>query len=117
MQKIQILTLTLIATTPIVAERFVTAAGAPAPAGGNAIGASESIAAIGERFPAIALGTAIVTAGGAFANGDYVQVGPDAKAIKQAAGVAVAVALQAATADGDRVEVMLLSNAPAPAQG
>lgn len=115
MQKIQLLTLSLVASAPIVAERFVTAAGEPADLGGNAIGLSESDAAVGELFPAIALGTGIATAGGAFALGDYVQVGADGKAVKQTSGIAVAVALQPANADGDRVEVFLLANAPQPA--
>ena len=94
-----------------------TAGGATATAGGNAIGVSESDAASGELFPTIALGTGIVVAGGAIAKDAYVEVGAAGKAITQDTGAAVAVALQAATADGDRIEVLLIPNAPAPAAG
>jgi hypothetical protein len=117
MQNIEILTLSVLATVAITAERFVTAAGAPAAAGGNAIGASKSDAAVGELFPTIAVGTAIVVAGGAVAANAYVEVGADGKAVTQDTGPAVGVALSAATADGDRIEVLIIPNAPAPAAG
>lgn len=113
MQKIQILTLSILAVAVITAERFVTAAGSPATAAGNAVGVSESDGAIGELVPTIALGTAVVVAGGAVAKGAYVEVATGGKAVTQASGIAVAVALQAATADGDRIEVLFIPNAPA----
>lgn len=109
-QKIQILTLSVLAAAALTAERFVTAAGAVATAAGNALGASESDAAIGELCPTITLGTAIVTAGGAIALGAAIEVGTAGKAVTRTSGVTVARALQAAAADGDRIEVMLIPN-------
>ena len=115
MENIEILTLSVLAAVAITAERFVTAAGAPAAAGANAVGVSKSDAAVGELFPTIVVGTAIVVAGGAVAANDYLEVGADGKAVTQDTGPAVALALGAAAADGDRIEVLLISNAPAPA--
>lgn len=110
--KVSLLTLTVIATAAITAERFITTAGAVATAAGNADGVSNTDAAIGERFPADVLGTTIVTAGAAIAANAYVEVGSAGKAITRASGKAVGKALQAATADGDRIRVLLLPNGP-----
>ncbi|MDN5925043.1 MAG: DUF2190 domain-containing protein [Xanthomonadales bacterium] len=112
-QKISILTLSFVASAALEAERFVTAAGAYATSAGNAGGVSATEAASGVLFAADVLGTAVVTAGAAVAKHAYVQVGTDGKAITQAAGIAVAQALEAAAADGDSIEVLLIPNAPA----
>lgn len=112
-QKISLLTLAVTAAAALLAERFVGADGNYATAAGNTFGVTNTDGAIGDRVPTDVIGTAIVTAGGAFDAGDYVQVGANGKAVVQAAGIAVAQALQAAAADGDRVEVLLLQNAPA----
>lgn len=109
-QKIQTLTLTLFAAVAITAERFVTATGQVATAAGNASGVAESDAAIGAPFPVISLGTAIVTAGGAIAKGARVEVGAGGKAVTRTAGITVGEALEAADADGDRIEVRLIPN-------
>lgn len=111
-QKISLLTLVLTATAVVEAERFVTEAGAYPTAAGNALGVSTTKAAIGESFGADVLGTAVCTAGAAIAKGAYVQIGTSGKVITRAAGVSVGQALQAATADGDRIEVLLFPNAP-----
>jgi hypothetical protein len=112
-QKISILTLSVLASASIAAERFVTAAGGVASAAGNAIGVSCTQAAAGEIFPVDVIGTAVVTAGGAFDKGAWLEIGSDGKAVVQTTGPAVAWAQQAATADGDRVSVVLIPNAPA----
>lgn len=109
-QKIQILTLAIAAAAVLTAERFIKSDGTVAAAAGNALGVTESDAAIGDQVPVIALGTAVVTAGGAIALGARVEVGATGKAVTKAAGVAVGVALQAAAADGDRIEVFLIPN-------
>jgi hypothetical protein len=112
MQKISLLALTLIASAAIEAERFVTATGGYATARQGALGVSNTSAASGAAFPADVLGTTVVTAGAAFAKGASLAVGTSGKAVGSEAGdVIVAVALQAATADGDRVEVFLVPNA------
>lgn len=109
-QKISLLSLPILAAAVITAERFITAAGQVATAAGNAIGVADSAGAIGQLVPTTVLGTAIVTAGGAIALNARVEVGALGKAVTKAAGVAVAVALQAAVADGDRIEVLLIPN-------
>jgi hypothetical protein len=107
-QNISLLTLTVLATAVLTAERFVTQAGAVAAAAGPAFGVARAPAAIGERAPVDVIGTAIVTAGGAIASGAYIDVGAAGKAITHAAGKIVAQALEAAAADGDRIEVLLI---------
>ena len=111
-QKISLLTLTVVAAAAITAERFVTANGAYATAGDGALGVSVTSAATGNTFPVDALGTTVATAGAAFAKDAALAVGTSGKAVAAVAGdVIVAKALQAATADGDRVEVFLIPNA------
>ncbi|WP_282265941.1 capsid cement protein [Stenotrophomonas sp. PS02298] len=109
-QNVSLLTLSLVATAAIVAERFTAVAGVPATAAGNTLGVAKSSAAIGEVYPVEVVGTAIVTAGAAIAKGAAIEVGTAGKAITKASGVTVARALQAATADGDRIEVLLIPN-------
>jgi hypothetical protein len=109
-QKIPLLTLTAIATAILAAERFTTAAGAYPAAAANAFGVTNTNAAIGDRVAVDVIGTTVVTAGAPITAGAYLQVGADGKAVPRVAGVTVAQALQAASADGDRIEVLLISN-------
>ena len=109
-QKTSLLTLTVIATAALAAERFITATGAYPASGANTFGVTNTNAAIGERVATDVIGTTVVTAGGAIAEGAYLQVGTNGKAITRTTGVTVAQALQAATADGDRIEALLISN-------
>lgn len=109
-QKISLLTLSILAAAALTAERFVTATGAVATAAGNAVGVTRSDAAIGELAPVDVIGTAVVTAGAAIAAGALVEVGTAGKAVTKSAGIAVARALEAAGADGDPIEVLLIPN-------
>lgn len=109
-QSIAVLTLTFTATAQVTAERFVGFDGAPATAAGPAAGVSRVAAEAGDDFPADVVGTAVVEAGGAIAVGGEIEVGTASKAVALAAGVAVARAVQEATADGDRIEVLLIGN-------
>jgi hypothetical protein len=109
-QKISLLAIAIAATATITAERFITGTGAVATAAGNAIGVATTIAASGEYVTTDVLGTTVVTAGAAIAKGAAIEVGTAGKAVTKAGGVTVARALQAATADGDRIEVMLIPN-------
>ncbi len=111
-QKISLLTLTVAASATLAAERFVTAAGAYPAAAGNALGVATTRAVSGELFDVDVLGTAVATAGAAIAKNAYVQIDTDGKVITRTSGVAVGQALQAASADGDRIEVLLIPNAP-----
>lgn len=113
--KIALLTLSIPAAAALAAERFVTTAGAYPAAGANADGVTSTAAtAAGELVPVDVVGTSIVVAAGAIAKDAYVQVGANGKAATKTTGIAVAKALQAATADGDRIAVLLIPNAPAP---
>jgi hypothetical protein len=109
-QSTPVFKLSIKASAAVAARRFVTHAGAQAGAGANAAGVSEYAAASGEMFPAVALGTAVVEAGAAFAAGAALQADADGRAITKDAGAAVARALQAAGAAGDLVEVFLIPN-------
>lgn len=111
-QKISLLAVSVTAATALLPERFVTAAGTYATAGGHADGATAIPAVKGALVAVDVLGTTVVTAGGAIAQHAYVQVGSDGKAVTRTTGVAVGRALQAASADGDRIEVLLIANAP-----
>lgn len=114
-QNTSLFRLAIAASATLAAERFIVATGAYATAAGNAIGVTATSAESGDMVGTDVLGSAVITAGGAFDAGDYIQVGTSGKGVVQASGIAVAVALQAATADGDRVEVLLIPNAPAGA--
>ena len=104
------LTLGIAATAVIAINQAVTAAGAVAGAGLNAIGTANTGAAIGERVPVSAGGTALAIAGAAIALGAAVEVGAAGKLITKAAGIAVGRAITAAAADGDQFEVFLIPN-------
>lgn len=111
-QKITLLSLSVLATGVILAERFIGPSGATATAGGNAYGVSTTSAPVGALVETDVLGTTIVTAGAAIAAGALVEVGTAGKAITKAAGTTVARMAPGASAaaDGDRVEVILLPN-------
>lgn len=111
MQSIPILTLTFKATAAILAERFVSPTGAiTATTAANSAGVARSNAAIGEAYPVDVLGTAVVVAGAAIAVGAEIEVGAGGKAVTKSAGKTVARALQSATGDGSRIEVLLIPN-------
>lgn len=90
--------------------RFVNPSGAQAGAGENALGVSRYAAATGAYVAVSALGTAIVEAGAAIAAGAAIQSDASGRAITKDTGATVARALQAASAAGDFVEVVLIPN-------
>lgn len=111
-QNISLLTLTIAATGAIAADRFVTPAGAQAGAGANVIGSARSAAAAaGDKIPVDVLGTAVVEAGAAVAAGATVASDASGRAITWASGAKVGIALQAAGAAGEFIEVLLVPNA------
>lgn len=105
-----VLTLTLQASATITAQTFVDYTGAPATAGGNAAGVARTSANAGDLFPADTLGTAVVIAGAAINAGQRLQSDANGNAIPKAAGVVLAVALEAASAAGQTIEVNLIPN-------
>lgn len=89
----------------------VTATGAAATAGGNAIGTADVAAAIGDQFNATVMGTALAVAGAAISAGALVEVGSTVtQVITKNTGVAIGRALSAASAAGDIIEVLLIAN-------
>lgn len=105
--KIPILTLSIAATAAITTRQAVGHGGAVAAAAGAMLGLAECDAASGEQVPVDTLGTSIATAGAAITVGQDLEVGAAGKLVPLAAGRKVAVALQAAAADGALVEVLL----------
>lgn len=113
-QEHTVLVTTKVADSEIKPARFVkvTSTGvAPATAGTDVIvgvmNANQPVKT-GQATPVTLLGTAIVEASAAIAAGDYVTATTDGKAVTTTtAGDTVrGVALEAASADGDRIEVM-----------
>jgi hypothetical protein len=111
-QSISILALTLAATTAITANRFVNALGAQVVADGNSIGLARNNAAIGEQFAVDVQGTGVAEAGAAFAKGATLKVDATGRPITWVtSGARVAIALDAAAAAGQLVEVLMIDNA------
>lgn len=111
-QNISLLSLTIAAAGAIAAARFVTPANAQAGADANTLGVSRYAAgAAGEKIAVDVIGTAVVEAGAAIAAGATLKSDANGKAITwAAAGAKVAIALQAAGADGELIEVLLIPN-------
>jgi len=109
MQKTSLFSLTQIATAAISAARFVgLMTGAHCAAGVKALGVSQYPAAVGDAFAVDVHGTTIVEAGGAIVAGGPVKSDANGKAIAQAgAGEILGYAVTAATADGQKIEVLL----------
>jgi hypothetical protein len=111
-QNISILTLSHTLTGTVAANRFVTPAGAQAGADANALGVARTAGVSGGLVPVDVLGTAIVEAGAAVAAGATVKADANGKAITWVtSGAKVGVALGAASAAGDFIEVLLIPNA------
>lgn len=111
---ISLMTLTVIASAAIVANRFVTTAGAPCAAGALPLGVARSDGAIGDPIPVDTLGTALVEAGDVIAADAAIMVTTDGKALTHDADGdkhAVGRALSAAGAAGDLIEVLLTPSA------
>lgn len=105
-----LLTIGIIATAAIAQNNAVTVGGAVATAAGNAVGFANTEAAIGERVPVTALGTALATAGAAIALGAAVEIGAAGKVVTKAAGITIGRSLSTASADGDQVEILIIPN-------
>lgn len=109
MQQTPILTVTRVCAAAMGAHLFVArGAAGPCAAGAKPLGVSGCAAAVGDAFPVHALGTAKVVAGAVIADGAEIEVGANGKAITKAAGVSAAIALQAATAADQIIEVLLI---------
>jgi len=111
-QCIPLLTLTRTLSGTVAANRFVTAAGAQAGADAVALGVSRQGGVSGDLNSIDVLGTTIVEAGAAISDGDTLKADSSGRAITWAtSGAKVGIALQAAGASGQFIEVLLLPNA------
>lgn len=106
-----ILTLPLKATGAIVANRFVTAAGAQAGADANTLGVAQAAGATGDMVPLDVLGTTTIEAGAAVAVGATLKSDASGRGITWAtSGAKVALALEAASGAGVMIEALLIPN-------
>lgn len=112
-QKIPLLTLTRKASAALTKYQLITALGAVASAGEAAFGAVTTDAALGDDIAVDVLGTTIVVASAAIADGAKVQVAAGGKVVTATTGVPVGQALQAAGED-EPFEILLLPGAAAP---
>lgn len=111
-QAIPLLTLTMTLSGTVAAHRLVTPGGAQAGADAVCIGVSVSAGVAGERIPVVVQGTAIVETGAAVAAGATLKSDSQGRAITWAtSGAKVGFALEAASAAGQFIEVLLLDNA------
>lgn len=109
-QAISILALPLVLTGTVAANRFATPAGAQAGAGANTFGVCRAGGASGDRATCDVLGTAMVEAGAAISAGATIGSDANGKAVTYASGAKVGLALEAATASGQIIEVLLIPN-------
>jgi hypothetical protein len=108
---VALLTMSFIAAGTLAQFQPVQATGVAAVAAGNAVGSANVSAVSGDLFPAVVLGTALFVAGGAIAVGALVEVHTTVtQVITKAAGIAIGRALNATSAAGDFVEVLLIPN-------
>lgn len=106
----KILTLSVVATAALSANRAVTAAGAVPAAGTRCLGFTDFPAAINERVSVGAMGTVVAEAGAAFAVGAALELDASGRVITKASGVAVGHALAAATGAGQLIEILVIPN-------
>lgn len=110
-QNIALLTLTQTLSGTVTANRFVTPAAAQAGADANTLGVARTGGASGDKVSVDVLGTAIVESGAAFSAGATLKADSSGRGITWvASGAKVALALEAATAAGQMIEVLLIPN-------
>lgn len=107
------LALTVAAGGALAVERFITQTGVYPAAGASAFGVTRTNAAAkGDLVPVDVQGTAIVTTGAAVALDAPLMVDAEGRVVPLTAGKAgVAKAMGAATAAGERIEVLLTPTA------
>ena len=110
-QAIPLLALSTVLSGTVAVNRFVTPAGAQAGADANTLGVARTAGISGDRVAVDVLGTAIVEAGAAVAAGATVKADSSGRAITWVtSGAKIGLALQAAGAAGDKIEVLLIPN-------
>jgi hypothetical protein len=110
-QSFAVLSLPITLTGTVATNRFVTVAGAQAGADANTFAVSRVAGVSGDKITGDVLGTATITSGAAFSKGDTLKSDANGKAITWAtSGAKVALALEAATAADQLIEVLLIPN-------
>lgn len=112
-QSLSVMTLSVISTAVVAANRFISPAGAYPAAGANAYGASEAPALTsGDRLPVTAIGSVVVETGGAIAAGSLVETDNTGRALLKNTGIALGRLApgEVSTAAGQFVEVILIPN-------
>ena len=111
-QNISLLSLPLTLSGTVASNRFVTAAGAQASADAATLGVARFGGAAADKVTVDVIGTAIIESGAAIAAGATLKSDASGRAITWAtSGAKVGIALQAATAAGQMIEILLLPNA------
>jgi len=106
--KIPVLTLTVVLAATIGENIAVTKAGALPGAGVRIFGVTDYGGDANDSVAVDTMGTTIGTAGAAISEDDDLEVTAAGKFITKTTGIVVAKAMQAAGADGDKLEVFLL---------
>ena len=107
-----VLAVTVAATGTIATARLVTPAGAQCGADGVAIGVARTAAVSGDKIAVDVLGTAVVEAGAAITLGATLKSDSTGRAITWAtSGARVGIALSAAGAAGDMIEMLIVHDA------
>ncbi|MFS2004615.1 capsid cement protein [Duganella sp. CT11-25] len=107
---IKILTLSVVATAALSANRAVTGTGAVPAAGARCLGVTDFAAAIGERVSVGVQGTMPGEAGAAFAADAALELDAVGRFITKASGVTVGRAITAAVGAGSLAEILLIPN-------
>lgn len=110
-QATPILALTVTAAAALTEHRFVLQTGLACGANGAAIGVAQTDAASGDAVAVTVLGTAIIDAGAAVTVGANLESDSLGRAVTASNGPVLARALEAASAAGDKIEVLVMANA------
>jgi hypothetical protein len=105
-----VLALSRVAAATLVGERFVTLGGAIPAAAAGGVGVARTGATTGQLVTLDVMGTAVVEAGAAIADGALVETDNLGRAITRSAGVQLGRALGAASGAGVKIEVLLFGN-------
>ncbi|MCU0963541.1 MAG: DUF2190 family protein [Burkholderiaceae bacterium] len=111
-QNTPLLTLSRTLSGTVAAHRFVTIGGAQAGADAVTLGVAQTAGVSGAVVPVDVIGTTIVESGAAITAGDTLESDASGRAVTWAtSGAKVGKALEAATAAGQFIEILLLDNA------
>lgn len=93
--------------TALAPRLFCSLVGTLPAAGAWCPGVVDAATDPGQQAPVVVAGIALVTAGGAIAAGAQVEASAAGKAVTLSTGAAIGRALDAATADGDLIRILL----------